>query len=496
MSIFPFPKPRPATPDQVDGLPVFSLPPTLTHIGRYVDSHATQNFQGGTGISTIRARSIRVFPDKDRVVVQMGNAAAVYLLNTLRADLAVGMKVVVASRDASPKESYLQWNGFLYPENKASQWFAPAIDDQDPMGKGLAFDRDDRGNLYGVWSFGWGIALDGSHTSGTHLPKVVQMTNCGGLTTGEVCPAATISPTKFPNTRHDGSGLSSRQSIMVLRVGNKYFVVVASGSAKGHAVFDVTDPAAPRFVQASTGAERSVLRYDRHDATSRVAFVDATGGLRVYSYNDLVLARQPSPTVPGSFADVAFDESGSLWAVEKSRIVRFAWSSSVATRTDFPTLNDGFLKVFAISAAGGHVAIAGETRTTFDVRIAKVVGDQLQPINTEGFFANYYHGGAGPGFAKPALTFPFDVQLIPHNGKLLLMYSATSLGDVYEVAAEPVVIVDPTKPPVDLAALRADCTRAANDVIAAIDQNTDIPQHPAFKAFVAALERLKAAMRP
>lgn len=53
------------------------------------------------------------------------------------------------SRFGQPLEKITMWESFMYPEAIASGWFAPLIDQQDPMAKGGPFDVDDRGYIYG-----------------------------------------------------------------------------------------------------------------------------------------------------------------------------------------------------------------------------------------------------------------------------------------------------------------------------------------------------------
>ncbi len=70
-----------------DGLPTYPFAsPILNHVGRYVDSQQTANYQH-IGFRTARARTMRTFPQANgqappRVYIQIGNAVGAYALDT------------------------------------------------------------------------------------------------------------------------------------------------------------------------------------------------------------------------------------------------------------------------------------------------------------------------------------------------------------------------------------------------------------------------------
>lgn len=425
-----------------DGLPTYPYaPPLMDFVGRYVDSQMTANYQH-IGFRTARARFIRAYPTANgqappRLYIQIGNAIGAYSLDTFFSQkLPAGPVSVGGVKTGSsvggfgrtPLEKITMWDSFMYPEATASGWFAPLIDQQDPIADNAPFDVDDRGYLYGSWpSFGWGIARDDGRTSGVHFPKVVQL----------VPNAASVDQAKYPNTRTDSSGVSA-QSILVIRDGAKYYAVIASVDAR--AVFDVTDPATPALIGTASGAAKGMKRYARSDAFGRVAYIDGSGVLQVYSYASLISNGSAVLTavssVRGGFTGVTFDETGNIWAVNSGKVVQFtvAGSSYLATEyTPFPDL-DG---ITALTVGGGHLAVTGVDRSgaspVYDVRLAKLEVSGPRQVDLDGFFRKYYYGVL-PDYAQPGqYTFPFDIELVTWGGKTYLMYSASGLGDVYEL---------------------------------------------------------------
>ncbi|MEO8382891.1 MAG: PKD domain-containing protein [Acidobacteriota bacterium] len=409
----------------------------------------TANYQH-IGFRTARARGVRIFPQQagsapPRVYMQIGNAVAAYALDTFfTSRLAAGtVSIGVVGKETgsqvggfgrTPLERIAMWDGFMYPEAVASQWYAPLIDKQDPMGKGGAFDADDRGNLYSIHMFGWGIAKDDGRTNGSHFPKVVQLTSCytGTKPTGTACDV----PAAYPFTKHDGSNVSG-QSILAFREGSRYYAVVAGGS-KDQALFDVTDASSPQLSATRTGFDKSMLRYDRSDAFSRIAYVDSKKVLHVYSYGGMVNGTEIGSYSgrDGGFVDVAIDESGNIWAAESSRVLRLTPAGNGYTESDSSPFGAGFRTIEAIAAGGGHIAAMGtdfNDGVHYDVRLAKVEASGPRLVDTDNFFKNYYHSGK-TGYAEPGqYTNPFDVQLAKWNGKTYLFYSAEGLGDVFEI---------------------------------------------------------------
>jgi len=424
-----------------NGLPTYPYgSPLVDHVGRYVDSQTTGNFQH-VGIRTIRARQMRTYPQTNgtappRIFIQMGNAVGGYSLDTFfTSKLPGGLKSVRdvargADRWGAPLEKLVIWDGYMYPEAADSDWIAPLVDQQDPLGKGGSFDLDDRGYLYATFpTFGWGIARDNGGSGAAHFPKVVQMTPGGDQVDQE----------DYPNTRDDRSGVPG-DSIISIRVGNKYYAVIAA-TTNGSAVFEVTDPTVPRLASNRTGTEAGVRKWDRSDATSRVAYLDGNtkSKLHVYSYSDFVVGGSAIVSFTGKdggFTDVAFDDAGNVWASESSRLWKLSPAGSSYTVTEYTPFGPNFGTIRAMAVGAGHIAVVGTDRLLgvhYDVRIAKIEAGGPRLLDVDNFFKNYYHGNKA-GYAEPGqYTLPCDLQIVKWGGKTYLFYSAEGLGDVFEI---------------------------------------------------------------
>lgn len=486
--LFPLPKSRNEEPTRnANGQPTFQFaPPIIAHVGRFVDSNDTGNMRAGFRVA--RARTIRVYPAQNRIVIQIGNAACVFRLDkfftsTLRGGMVnISRAAGARTSDRSPQEVVAQWDGFLYPEHPQSGWTFSSPDVQDPMGKGTPFDLDDRGLLYATYPvFGWGIARDDGRTNGGHFDKVAQM------------------------------GFEAGDSIAVVKVRARYFAVIAS-QVSGGAVYDATDPASPQLVTKREQSMYAMRKYDRSDAAQRIAWIDGGNRLQVMTYAEFAGTGRPITTTIGGFVDVAFDEAGNVWGLEgDGRLWKLTPSGAGYSITTNAPFGEGFKQTRALAAGAGYVAAVGVDRGRhpfkYDVRLARITPAGHDVVDLGGFFKNYYHGGT-PDHAEPGpYAIPFDLALVSHGGKIYLMYSDGGLGDAYEIAPSGAVIVaqpnvDPPRvdPPVtqpatptgaDIPALKAECERAAREIIEFASRGSVAALTP----FAQAIDKLVAAAR-
>jgi hypothetical protein len=232
----------------------------------------------------------------------------------------------------------------------------------------------------------------------------------------------------------------SPESILVVPHAGKYYAVIAERTSSS-AVFDVTTPAAPILLATYPGAGKAMRRWDRSDAVQRVAYVDGTNKLQVYSYESLVSGGAPIATVTaltGGFTDVAIDETGTIWAIEGTRVWKLTPAGGGYVPTFYPSpFGLGFRSMSSLAVGAGHLAVIGVdtsgARPVNDVRLATIEAGVPSELPVDGFFKKYYHG-AQIGYAEPGqYVLPADLQLINWNGKTYLMYSANGLGDVFEI---------------------------------------------------------------
>jgi hypothetical protein len=415
--------------------------PIKRFVGRYVDSTSTASFQGALGFRTARARYIRTVREQrgtapPRMYVVIGNGILGYALDSFFTQmLPAGMQPVTAIRTGrpiggvgrNPREKLLVGNGFFYPEATSAKWFTPLQDRQDNLGGGAPFDVDDRGHIYGAYTFmGWGIVKDDGRTDGFHFPPLVQMISDPGA--------------RGPITKKDTSGVSP-ESVVAMKVGTKYYAVTATTNDRD-AVWDVTDPASPRLLLTRKSLPFGIRRFDRNDERKHIAIITGKNRLRVYEYSAFVGSNNP-PTVyengTGAFVDVSYDESGNLWAAERgNRIFKFTPTTRGYTATEF-TPHAGRFDNLAMHVAAGHIFVQGRDHTgglAFDARLLKIEPGTPRNIDLDGFFRKYYHRSpihhAMPaGNTNPEIM--GDVQIVKSGGKTYLMYSTIGLGDVFEI---------------------------------------------------------------
>jgi hypothetical protein len=421
-----------------DGLPTYPYSsPIVGHTGRYVDSSNTQQFQN-IGFRTARAQLIRIAKNRrgaapPRAYIQIGSALAAYSLDSLFSTKLPGGMVSIASImrgvggvGRTPPENILKWDQYVYAEVPRNGWRCPFQDGQDRLAD---FDYDDRGYVYLAYKvFGWGIVSDEGKTDGKQMPKVSQL--IAGGNDGQ--------PDKYPNTFNDTSIVRSPETIVVYKSGAKYYAIVTD-KVRSTAIWNVTNPAAPTLVKNLNGEKYAMRKWERDDATRRLAYIDSRNILHIYDYEAYIQGTAPivdRTAVTGKFSDVTFDQ-GNVWAFEsKNNLWNFIASGSgylPQMYTAFASFDD----IKAIHVANGFLMVAGTERTSVynDVRLLKILPAGLRLINIDEFFRKYYHS-APSGYAEPGkyANIQCDVQVVPWNGKTYIFYSVFGLGDVFEIS--------------------------------------------------------------
>jgi PKD repeat protein len=446
-----------------DGLKTYPYSsPIKDHVGRYTDSTSTASFQGTLGFRTARARFIRTVPEQrgsapPRVYIVIGSAIAAYPIDKFFTQMLPGGMVPInkimdgiGGFGRTPPEDVLKWGGMVYPDDKDTVWVVPGQDAQDNIGAGAPMDFDDRGYIYSAYTFtGWGISRDDGRSDANSFPTLVQL--LAGVDQGI--------------TKNDRSEVQP-ESMVAMKVGSKYYAVSATQSGK-EAVWDVTDPAAPKLVRYSNSPppadkdknlgptrdklEYGIRRFDRNDDAQHVAIINGQNRLRVYEYSAFVSSANPVPIYEklASFVDLSYDESGNLWAAEKnSRIWKFTFDGNSYSAVSYDI---GRFDNLAIHVAAGHVFVQGTGYTSgsaFDARLWKIESGGLREVSLDGFFRKYYHSSpvdyAQPNSYNSPLVWG-DVQIVKSGGKTYLMYSTIGLGDVFEIQGSDTIDIEVTQ---------------------------------------------------
>ena len=437
-----------------DGLPTYPYSsPIVNHTGRYVDSSNVPQFMN-IGIRTIRAQAIRVAKNQrgstaPRIYIQLGSAIGAYTLDTFfSTKLPAGMISIGSVFGAvgqsppgrNPPEKFVKWDQFLYPEAANTGWRAPFQDGQDRLGD---FDFDDRGYVYAAYTvFGWGIVKDDGKSDGSHMVKVSQMIPGGNNS----------EPAKYPKTLDDTSGVSP-ETIVVFKTGGKYYVVI-SDKVRSTAIWDVTDPAAPRLVTTRPGEQNSLRKWDRDEENGRFAFLDYQNRLHVYDYASYIAggaAMLEQTAVGGKFIDVSFDNNGNLWAAEaKNNLWKFSPSGNGYSSTMYNPYGPGtYEDIKAIHVSDGFILVAGTAKGSsvfFDLRLLRIESTGPRVVDVDDFFKKYYHE-APSGYAEPGqyAGIQSDVQVVKWGGKTYVMYSVFGLGDVFEIEGSDSIAIKRTE---------------------------------------------------
>jgi hypothetical protein len=411
-------------------LPTAAYTAPLSFVGRYVDSQTTRAIQN-LGMRTVRARKIRVAPTPiGRVYIGLGDAVGNYRLDrffttNLTAPMVpcsvMGTGHSFTGRSPGPLEKIVKPDSFFYAEAGQSGWDAKTIDTTSVVSD---FDVDDRGFLYvGTKVYGWGIARDRGVAG--HMEFVAQ--------------------------NKDDSIVAD--SVISLKTGGKYFVVLSDGTKAGAAAFirDVTAPATPGIPLVRRGPAHGIIFWTKFDRDARLAVLSADGKVRVYDYAAYVTtgtARETLALLPATqkkFTDLSFDENGTLWVTESGAAGTFANLWRVSPNATAPTGYvatplDTYGSAFSpemIAVGGGFIAVAGRQKVgnanDMDVRLFRVGTGIPTAVDTGGFFRNYYYK-ALTGFAAPLANMgQQDLAIITQGGKRYLLHSALGLGDVYEI---------------------------------------------------------------
>ncbi len=398
--------------------------PLVRFVGRYGDSSTTLSVQHA-GMRTTRARTVRVSPATNRLYIWMGEAVFGYKLDTfftskLASGTVPGSRVGTGSTYAlrNPIEKVAMPDSFWYAEARQSGWTTALVDSQRHLND---FDVDDRGYVYvATVYFGWGVARDSGDTSGEHMTFVNQS-----------------SPT----------GISSSDSIVSIRSGNKYYAVVTTNTkaGAGSVIYDVTNPASPSALSTRRGFEHGMLTWAKSDSAQRLGYITADGRLRVYDYAGFINGAAPladfGPNSGRKLNDLSFDEAGRVWVAEGSAstltgnvLWRLTPSGAGYSKSELDVYG-GTFSPERIDANGGYIALQGRNSGGLDLTLLKVDGGTPRVIDTDRFFQKYYHVAPGADYATPIFQYIAikGVRVVEQGSKTYLMYSANCLGDTFEI---------------------------------------------------------------
>jgi hypothetical protein len=427
--------------------------PIVAHVGRYVDSSTTLNYQN-SGIRSVRATDIRYVPATKRLYIGLGEAVGSYTLDNfltrIKAPLSnvnvLGTGQFRGTKDdryGNPYEKVAAPDSILYPESKNSGWKTEQIDSQVNLND---FDADDRGYVYlANLYFGWGIGRDVGVTGASHMQFVAQTrTESYKMVQDPDDPSKLIKVDIIPNNSD-----VRPDRIMSFKIGSKYYVVLSDNKNDKQITWDVTNPNAPVKGPLREGRRFGIVDWSKYEDTQRVAVIADDKRVLIYDYESYVDGGEPiaalNPGTGKEFEDISFDDQGRLWIAESSYrtsnvLRRLSPSGNGYVAESFDVYGSQFSPEF-IHAGSGYIAVAGRafagSSYQAEVRILKVDGGIPHLLDIDNFFRKFYHdapaGYADPSKNTPSYVGPRDVRFLEAGGKTYLLYSAGGLGDVYEI---------------------------------------------------------------
>ncbi len=454
------PVPCPATSPACTGLKLGLLTapysdPIKTFVGRYHDSQISRDFQWPE--RTLRARTLRIVPEKNRIYMIVGSTLIVYDLpsffNRLNAGEAMIPVTTIPSRfpysNRDIPETVLKFDQYFYAEDSGWQIFN--TDGQDRL---FGFDYDDRGYVYPAYErFGWGILKDGGYVAGNT-----------GFSAMESKFQVVPSSTDFPAL-----------TVMSVKSGTSYYVIISDSSGAASNVWYVGDT--NTLAHDKRPNIPIVIRSFAKPANGRLATVETNGKLRIYSPDGIIngtFLQEFAPPCPNGgtcpiYYSVATDGTN-LYAVS------FAGTGTTATLTVLtPDSNGVYTRLTDISAptlktygnqptvrvGAGYIAIFGQEFVPAlgaNLRLYKFAGTTLTevPLNVGSaqpvpagmpseYFLNYYYRNPTPGYTHPEMsgvdgTGLGDAEIFKSGGKYYLIVAAVGLGDVYELRGNDTIV--------------------------------------------------------
>ena len=384
--------------------------PITTYTGRFLDSQSVGTFQ--QPFRTARAETVTIAPQLNRIYMMIGSAVVAYDINTffnrlnsretLTSATSIPVTPNVAAIRAAPYELFLQWDKFFYAEN-GSPWQTILLDGQQRL---FQIDYDDQGYVYLAYSaFGWGIVKD-SGTGGSLMQSMYQAFN---------------SKTAQIATFKSSTG--------------RYYAMIGGGL-----IYDTTDRTHPLFVRTA-GSFHAVAK----DSTStRLAIVNATGGLDIWRTDDFIAGGAPLATFSSGTTN-----GYSLVTSDGTNFYADAYNSSAViigtirydgvtyTQTLYPTpVNIGPQPTFAsgFQYSAGFITIAGISAAGYwDVALLKMTNGVPSVVDLHSYVAHYYSVAPDANHITPSYTNLDDAVVYQSGSHYYLILEAGGLGDVYEI---------------------------------------------------------------
>jgi hypothetical protein len=401
--------------------------PMKSFVGRFLDSHATADYQVGfrtarAGDASISSNMFRYDRDHNRLYMQVGSAVFAYNADTFFSRLNggealtsvanVGVTAAV-SRFGATFESIFPHDSFFYAEN-APGWLCAGQDGQDRL---FGYDVDDRGYLYMAYSvFGWGIAKDDYKTGGAPLTPVYQWLPSPSSPT-DLVPTGDVIPVKTS-------------------AGSYYAIVSQRNMTSTSEVYDVSDPTQPT---RRPSLARSYISHAVARDSGKVGLVGADGRFYVYTPDALVNGGAPLFST-GSVSYVSVDTDGTNFYATTlmpgttvlAGLATITPEGASYRETLTPTNLRYGLAPHGRFGAGYFIVTGSEPNNAYSMHIYKVANGTFSELSTNYYFSRYYSSlGSDFSHYSSAYSSLAEGLVIRSGGRNNLLVAAKGLGDVY-----------------------------------------------------------------
>jgi PKD repeat protein len=401
----------------------------LNFVGRWGDAEDAKDYQ--QNFRTARPKLARVVPGKNRLYTILGSALAAYNVDTFISRLSVRPLILTPGTSApvsgsrndggifGPPEVFLMWDAFFYAENGGG-WITPI---EDGLERLFDFDWDDRGNIYLAYSvFGWGIVKDNGDTGGGLFRSLSQTVR------------TTLTPDRIVSLKtSDG----------------KYYAALSDLNQTGFMqISDVSDPTAPVALPDVSG--RSFSRWAKDSTSSRVAIIDPSGVLSIFTSDAFVHTGAPVISLNSTYGfSMVTSDGTNFYAYGNSATGTFfdiiSLSGNTYVEKRIPC--QAYAVAVDMHYGDGYLAVTGAEVTlgVWNIRLYKVGPGTLTEIpfdmpvpGSNGAhmpFWPMYYASPPTGYTAPYYNNFKDACPIKIGSKVYLVLSAYGLGDVWEVKA-------------------------------------------------------------
>lgn len=411
-----------------NGKTVGYMLPLSTHVGRFLDSQATNDIQ--QTFRTARAGKLVISPDGNRLYMIYGGMIAAYDTAKFFTRLSSGEPLwpstgiplsVLNSRPGAP-EVFLRPDRYFYAEYGGG-WQCPFVDGQARLND---IDVDELGYVYAShFVFGWGIVKDDLRADNN----------------------LSLMPSQYQHFPYGDGGDSDPVHILSFKSGNNYYALINVSTQTE--VWNVTDRTHPTRVQIM---RINFSQAAKNAAGDRIAIMEgSTGAINIYSADSLAVGGSPlatfSPGFPYAYQSITTDGVNFFASFTKRTLQVSVFSpvgQTFSNQGAFDTglaavdaaairVNAGYLTMITSNGLLLYKVTSGLSFTEVPLRSSFGKTNPNDPMSDR-YFPQYYFNSAPNGYGYPHFyVHATDAAVIKSGSKTYLIFLAGGLADAYEL---------------------------------------------------------------